>query len=39
MDVVAYDIDLRQRFGRVRLVLLAMILALAAGLGAALLAK
>jgi hypothetical protein len=39
MDVVAYDIDLRQRFGRVRLVLLAIILALAAGLGAALLVK
>jgi hypothetical protein len=33
LDVVAYDIDLRQRFSRVRIVLLAMIIALALGLG------
>lgn len=32
IDVVAYDIDLRQRFGRVRLVLLAMVIALLVGL-------
>ena len=37
LDVVAYDVDLRQRFTRVRLVLLAMILALAIGLGASIL--
>ena len=33
LDVVAYDIDMRQRFSRVRLVLLAMVLVLAIGLG------
>jgi len=33
LDVVAYDIDLRQRFTRVRLVLLVMVVALAIGLG------
>jgi hypothetical protein len=37
LDVVAYDIDLRQRFARVRLVLLAMVLALAIGLGVSIL--
>ena len=34
LDVVAYDIDLRQRFSRVRLVLLVMVVALAIGFGA-----
>jgi hypothetical protein len=33
LDVVAYDIDLRQRHATVRTVLLVMILALAVGLG------
>jgi len=33
LDVVAYDIDLRQRFTRVRAVLLIMIMVLAIGLG------
>jgi hypothetical protein len=33
LDVVAYDIDLRQRFSRVRIVLLVIIVALAIGLG------
>jgi hypothetical protein len=33
LDVVAYDIDLRQRFTRVRWVLLLMVLGLAIGLG------
>jgi len=32
MDVVAYDIDLRRRFKRVRIVLLALVLLLLAGL-------
>jgi hypothetical protein len=32
LDVVAYDIDLRQRFTRVRIVLLIMVLALMIGL-------
>ena len=35
LDVVAYDIDLRQRFGRVRLALLTLVLALAIGMGLA----
>ena len=35
LDVVAYDIDLRQRFNRVRIVLLVLVLALAVGLGIA----
>jgi hypothetical protein len=39
LDVVAYDIDLRARFARVRLVLLAMFVALAVGLGISLLAR
>jgi hypothetical protein len=39
MDVVAYDIDLRQRFARVRLLLLILILGLAIGLGATLLTR
>jgi hypothetical protein len=34
LDVVAYDIDLRQRFSRVRLLLLAIVTGLAVGLGA-----
>jgi hypothetical protein len=33
LDVVAYDIDLRQRFSRVRLLLLVIVVALAIGLG------
>jgi hypothetical protein len=33
LDVVAYDVDLRQRFNRVRIILLVMIAALAVGLG------
>jgi hypothetical protein len=33
LDVVAYDIDLRQRFTRVRWVLLAIVVGLAIGLG------
>ena len=33
LDVVAYDIDLRQRFARMRWALLAMIVGLAIGLG------
>ena len=33
LDVVAYDIDLRQRFNRVRIVLLLMVVGLAIGLG------
>ena len=33
LDVVAYDIDLRQRHAMVRTVLLVMVLALAVGLG------
>ena len=33
LDVVAYDIDLRQRFSRVRLVLVVMVIVLAVGLG------
>ena len=37
LDVIAYDVDLRQRFTRVRLVLLAIVLALAIGLGASIL--
>ena len=39
LDVVAYDIDLRQRFTRVRLALLVMVLALAIGLGASILTR
>jgi hypothetical protein len=34
LDVVAYDIDLRQRHSRIALVMLVMIVLLAAGLGA-----
>jgi hypothetical protein len=34
LDVVAYDIDLRQRFSRVRLILLVMVLVLMVALGA-----
>jgi hypothetical protein len=34
LDVVAYDIDLRQRFSRVRLLLLVIVIALMIGLGA-----
>ncbi len=34
LDVVAYDIDLRQRFTRVRFVLLVIVIVLAIGLGA-----
>ena len=34
LDVVAYDIDLRQRFSRVRLILLVMVLVLMVSLGA-----
>ncbi len=33
LDVVAYDIDLRQRFSRMRWALLVMVIALAIGLG------
>jgi hypothetical protein len=33
LDVVAYDIDLRQRFSRVRIVLLILVLALAIAFG------
>ena len=33
LDVVAYDIDLRQRFNRVRILLLVLVVALAVGLG------
>jgi hypothetical protein len=36
LDVVAYDLDMRARFTRVRIILLVMIVALAAGLGASL---
>ena len=32
LDVVAYDIDLRQRFNRVRILLLVLVVALAVGL-------
>ena len=32
MDVVAYDVDLRERFTRIRAILLAMVLLLLAGL-------
>ncbi len=35
LDVVAYDIDLRQRFSRVRMLLLALVVGLAIGLGIA----
>jgi hypothetical protein len=34
LDVVAYDIDLRQRFSRVRVILLVMVLVLMVALGA-----
>src|SRR5690349_4791564 len=37
LDVVAYDIDMRQRFARVRLVLLVMVLVLAIGLATSIL--
>ena len=33
LDVVAYDVDLRQRHSRVRLVLLVLVIGLAIGLG------
>ena len=33
LDVVAYDIDLRQRHSRIALILLVMVVLLAAGLG------
>ena len=33
LDVVAYDIDMRQRHSRIALILLVMVLALAVGLG------
>jgi hypothetical protein len=36
LDVVAYDIDMRERFVRVRLVLLVMLVALLVGLAASL---
>jgi hypothetical protein len=36
LDVVAYDLDMRARFTRVRLILLAIVIALAVGLGASL---
>ena len=39
LDVVAYDIDLRQRFKRVRLVLLAIVVGLAIGLGASIMTR
>jgi hypothetical protein len=39
MDVVAYDLDLRARFARVRLVLLAVVLGLLVGLTASLLMR
>ena len=39
LDVVAYDIDMRRRFTRVRLVLLVMVLALALGLAASILTR
>lgn len=39
LDVVAYDIDLRQRFTRVRTVLLIMLLAALVGLTASILAR
>jgi hypothetical protein len=39
LDVVAYDTDLRERFGRVRLALLTVVLALMVGLVAALVAR
>jgi hypothetical protein len=39
MDVVAYDLDLRARFARVRIILLAMVLVLLAGLAVSLLAR
>jgi hypothetical protein len=39
LDVVAYDVDLRERHARVRLVLLMMVLALAIGLGISLIGR
>lgn len=39
LDVVAYDVDLRQRFTRVRTVLLIMVLALMVGLLVSLVAR
>jgi len=39
LDVVAYDVDLRQRFTRVRTVLLVMVLALMIGLAASLILR
>jgi hypothetical protein len=39
MDVVAYDVDQRQRFARVRIILLVMVVVLAIGLGASLIAR
>jgi hypothetical protein len=39
LDVVAYDIDLRQRHARVRTVLLVMVVALMIGLAASVLAR
>lgn len=39
LDVVAYDIDLRERFNRVRWILLVMVLALMIGLGVSLIER
>lgn len=39
LDVVAYDVDLRQRFNRVRTLLLIMVLALMVGLLVSLIAR
>jgi hypothetical protein len=36
LDVVAYDLDMRARFTRVRMILLAMVILLALGLGVSL---